>query len=310
MRTGGLSHIAHRRLHAAIGIDTEVAYRAALVTWATGLPVLYPEPGFHWAEFIHRSQPQVLVLVPAQLAAILSVLPVEFPLQKAMSLIVVSGSLSTALLEKTKAKLTPNVYVTYGSTEVGLVTLASPGLLGLEDGLTGVVIPAAKVQVVDGAGDPVSWGSPGHVRLRTDEMVSEYLDDAESTRRCFRDGWFYPGDIGAISATGKLTLYGRETEIMELGGARIAPKVIEDVILGCVGVQDAAAYSLAIGDDGVHKPYAAVVCEPTCDFEQVHAELRRALPQLSIELVCIDAIPRSRRGKVDRNALPRLRTAD
>ena len=135
-------------------------------------------------------------------------------------------------------------------------------------------------------------------------MVQGYLDDPELTARHFQDGWFYPGDLGALSATGRLTLHGRETEVLELGGSRIAPEVIEDALLACPGVQDAAAFS-TLDAAGVHRPHAAVVCSPACDLDAVRGTLRSALPQLDASVTCMATIPRTDRGKIDREALRR-----
>ena len=305
IRTGGLSQMGHRRVHAAVGLDTETGFRAPLVAWATGQSALYPETGFRWAEFLVRSRPQVLVMVPAQLDALLAGLPQDFAPLPGLNVILISGSPSPALFARARARLTPEVFVVYGSTEAGLAAQASPGLLSTETGLTGLVSPSAEVEVVDEAGVRVAWGALGRVRVRTEEMVAGYLDDAALTARYFQDGWFYPGDLGALSATGRLSLHGRETEVLELGGARIAPGVIEATLLACPGVEDAAAFSVPVGEGGVHQARAAVVCTEGCDLEAVRGELRRALPQFEVRLAVVASLPRSERGKIDREALRR-----
>ena len=304
IRTGGLSQMGHRRIHAAVGLDTETGFRAPLVAWATGLPALYPQAGFRWADFLLTTRPQALVLVPAQLDGLLATLPADFPVQPDLRLILVSGALTGALFQKARAKLTPDIFVTYGSTEAGLAAQASPSLLSSGEALTGVVSPSAEVQVVDDRDVKVPWGALGRVRVRTEEMVTGYLDDEALTAQFFRDGWFYPGDLGALSATGRLTVQGREAEILDLGGLRIAPDAIEAALLTCPGVRDAAAFSVASAE-GVHQARAAVVCEGACDLEAIRTQVRRALPQLDIPLVVMNAIPRSERGKIDREAVRR-----
>ena len=305
IRTGGLSQMGHRRVHAAVGLDTETGFRTPLVAWGSGHAAVYPETSYQWAAFLHGSRPQVLVMVPAQLDALLAGLPADFTPPPGLAVILISGSPSRALFARARSRLTPDVFVVYGSTEAGLSAQASPGLLGSGETLTGVVSPSAEVEVVDEADLPVPWGTPGRIRVRSEEMVTGYLDDPELTARFFRDGWFYPGDLGALSATGRLTLHGRETEVLELGGVRIAPEVIEDALLACQGVQDAAAFSVASGEGGVPQARAALVCGPDCDLEAVRAQLRRALPQLEAGLIRVGAIPRSDRGKIDREALRR-----
>ncbi len=308
IRTGGLSQMGHRRVHSAVGLDTETGFRTPLVAWAAGCAALYPQVGYRWAEFLRGSRPQVLVMVPAQLDALLAGLPADFAPQPGLGVILISGSPSPALFAKARARLTPDVFVVYGSTEAGLAAQASPGLLAADGGLTGIVSPSAEVQVVDESGGPLPWGAPGRVRVRSEEMVTGYLDDPELTARHFQDGWFYPGDLGALSATGRLTLHGRETEVLELGGARIAPGVIEAALLACPGVEDAAAFSVSAGDGGVQQACAAIRCAAGRELDGVRAELRRALPQFDVRLIVLESIPRTDRGKVDREALRRQAT--
>ena len=304
IKTGGLSQMAHRHLHSVVGLDTETGFRAALVAWATGSPVLYPQAGFRWADFLLGSRPQVLVLVPAQLDMILSSLPTGFPRQRELSLVVISGSPSPALYERTCRQLTSEVFVVYGSTEAGLACQASPWLLQKGEAMTGIVSPSAEVEIVDAAGGSLPCGASGRIRVRTEEMVGGYLDDEALTQTFFKDGWFYPGDLGALSGAGQLTVHGRETEILELGGLRIAPSVIEAILLSCPGVRDAAAFSIDVG--GVQQPRAAIVCGPDCDIKVVGGRLASALPQFEVPLFAVEQVPRSDRSKVQRDKLCKI----
>ena len=302
IKTGALSQFAHKRMHSAVGMDTETGFRAALVAWATGSPVLYPGAGFRWPDFLRTERPQAMVLVPAQLDAILTSLPSDFAPIPDLSLILVSGAPSQALYRRTREQLTSNIFVTYGSTEAGLAAQASPALMERGEVLTGIIAPSAKVEVVDDQDQALPTGAMGRVRVRTDEMVEGYLDDELLTRTFFKDGWFYPGDLGALGADGRLIVHGRETEVLDLGGLRISPSAIEDVLLGRPGVGDAAAFSTLDGA-GVPQARAAVVCKPDCDLAAAGADLQRAFPQFEIGLIKMDRIPRSERGKVQRDIL-------
>ena len=302
IRTGGLSVMGRRRLHSVVGLDSETGFRAPLVAWASGLPVLYPEAGFQWSEFLVRSRPQVLVLVPAQLETIVSGLPMNFPVQPHLTLVLVSGSLPAALYERTQTLLTPNIYVTYGSTEAGLACQLSPHLRRNVGVVTGVISPSAEVEVVDENGAVLPPGSSGRIRVRTEEMVQGYLDAPELTARFFRDGWFYPGDLGFLDGSGRLTIQGRESELLDLGGVRLAPDAIEDLLLSCPGVKDAAAFSV-LGRDGVHRARAAVVTDATFRLEATRTRLSQSLPQIDVEVQLVRTIPRSDRGKIMRRDL-------
>jgi acyl-coenzyme A synthetase/AMP-(fatty) acid ligase len=46
-----------------------------------------------------------------------------------------------------------------------------------------------------------------------------------------RNGWLYTGDMAGKDSDGFLYLYARKKEIMKVGGKRVSPKEIEEVIL-------------------------------------------------------------------------------
>ena len=45
-------------------------------------------------------------------------------------------------------------------------------------------------------------------------MACEYFKNPEATAKCFKDGWFYPGDRGRLNKNGLLFLTGRQSEIV------------------------------------------------------------------------------------------------
>jgi acyl-coenzyme A synthetase/AMP-(fatty) acid ligase len=297
---GGLSMIAHRRLHVAIGLDTETGFRGPLVAWGTGFPIVYPQVGFAWSDFLARARLDAVLLVPIQLDQLLRTLPADFRRQDSLSLIVVSGSLPASLYERASARLTSTLFVTYGSTEAGYTSTSSPWS-AQSRGLANIVTPMTEVQIVDDNDQPLPAGVTGLIRVRSEEMVSGYLGDDALTREHFKDGWFYPGDVGSVSSDGLLQVLGRTNEVFDFGGLRIAPMAIEEVLLACEGVRDAGAFTVEV--DGIHWPRAAVVCDPGCELEDVKGRLRRERPQLPILITVVDHIPRSDRGKIMRDKL-------
>jgi acyl-coenzyme A synthetase/AMP-(fatty) acid ligase len=297
---GGVSQIGHRRLHVAVGLDTETGFRGPMVAWATGCPIVYPQVGFAWAEFLARAQLDVVLLVPIQLDQLLRSLPADFRRQDSLSVVVISGSLPASLYERTRAKLTSTIFVTYGSTEAGLTSTSSPWAARSRS-VANIVSHMAEVQIVDDNDQPVPAGVTGPIRVRSEEMVSGYLGDDAQTRQHFKDGWFYPGDVGALSPDGLLQIVGRTNEVFDFGGLRIAPMAIEEVLLACDGVRDAGAFTVEV--DGIHWPQAAVVCDPGCDLDAVKQQLRRERPQLPVSITVVDDIPRSARGKIQRDRL-------
>ena len=99
-----------------------------------------------------------------------------------------------------------------------------------EAGAVGFVAPWAEVQAVDEAGRVLPAGSDGVLRIRADCQGRPFLEKGGSGDDNFRDGWFYPGDVGRVGADGMLSVLGRVSDIINAGGTKMAPELIEDAV--------------------------------------------------------------------------------
>jgi long-chain acyl-CoA synthetase len=188
-------------------------------------------------------------------------------------------------------------------TEVGLVSIAGPADHGLDPDAVGPVLPGVEVRVVDEAGRALPPDEEGLLRFRSAGMVTGYLDDPEATARGFPDGWFQPGDVGRLTASGQLRVAGRRDDRMTLGVIKIMPAEIEAVAERFPGVRDCAAFALpsrGLGDI----PMLAAVAEPGVDAAALLAHCRAALGMRAPrKVVLVPALPRNAAGKVLRRDL-------
>ena len=93
-------------------------------------------------------------------------------------------------------------------------------------------------------------GEIGELGFRTARMCTEYVGNPEATRERFRDGWFFPGDVGSIDAQGRVYLRGRSQEVINYGGLKIWPEDIEAVIKEHPAIRDAALAGLPDAQSG------------------------------------------------------------
>ena len=105
----------------------------------------------------------------------------------------------------------------------------------------GRLLPGMSVEIVDDFGN-VLPGIQGTVRIRGPSDVSGYIGDPEQSRAAFRDGWFYPGDVGSLSSDKLLRISGRVKPVINLGGEKVKPEAIEEVVLSFEGIGQAAAF--------------------------------------------------------------------
>jgi acyl-CoA synthetase (AMP-forming)/AMP-acid ligase II len=222
-----------------------------------------------------------------------------------------SSSVSEQLRRQIQARLTPNLHVYYGTNEVGLITLARPADLQASAQTVGTVVAGVRVQVVDAVDTPLPAGSIGQVRLQSPGLADGYHDNPQADRQAFRNGWFYPGDLGRFSADARLDYCGRADQMMVLDGTNIYPEEIERVLLACPGVADAATIPIR---HKVHQdvPVCAIALEPGAPLSPAQL-MRRAQEQLGFRapraLVVLERIPRNEQGKLIRQELRHLLTA-
>ena len=126
---------------------------------------------------------------------------------------------------------------------------------------------------------------------------------AAGARSSVRDGWFYSGDVGSVSADGVVLVAGRTNDVMNIGGNKYLPEAIEEVALTCAGIRDAAVF-LVPDKHGVEAPWIAVVRGEGHQPGELVSKLAARWSQLAgIRVVVVTEIPRNQMGKIDRLTL-------
>lgn len=88
-------------------------------------------------------------------------------------------------------------YSSYGASEVGTIALAPFAVVEIAPRCVGRPCEGNQVEVVE-----------GQIRVKTPTMIGGY-DNTDLTRHHFRDGWFWPGDLGRFTNDGLLFVEGR-----------------------------------------------------------------------------------------------------
>jgi acyl-coenzyme A synthetase/AMP-(fatty) acid ligase len=129
-------------------------------------------------------------------------------------------------------------------------------------------------------------------------MASGYYSTDSGADESFKAGWFYPGDLGWLRDDGGLVLRGRTADLLNIGGLKLNPNVIDRYLVSIDGVRDALSfeYEDAMGATRIG---AAVVVEGSFDA--------RLLPNLiahdldadyrPTQVVVVDRLARNQAGK-------------
>jgi oxalate---CoA ligase len=204
----------------------------------------------------------------------------------------------------------------YGITETGSWLAGTTiGEFEPEDGLVGVawggvvrVTASRDPAAPPGIAEPRAPGEPGYVWVNTPALMKGYLDRPDLTAEVVSQGWFLTGDIGLVDERGHLYLRGREREEINKGGMKIYPGDIDAVIERFEAARDVCTFAVS---DALHGESVgvAVVLESTSDevVERLHEWCAQHLAahQLPQRWYWLDEIPRTSRGKVNRELVAR-----
>lgn len=273
-----------------------------LVTWAMtwrvmGTVLIAPPDLGELARQLPVLAPSMVIASPVQIAALLAALPTDYvaPLQYTV-VTLVGAPAGRRVRDELAVRMRVSVAPSYSSTEAGIVTAGISGQ-STDDQDVGWPVPGITIEIVDAAGNALPTGESGLLRIRGDTVASSYRDGPGDV---FRDGWFYPGDLGVLCVDGRLRLLGRIDEVINVGGEKVAPEALEELVRPVAGVVDVAAFALP-GDAG-DQPWLAIVRDGEVDKAAVARAL--TLPGLgTVRIAWIEAIPRTPMGKPRREEL-------
>ncbi|KQI71395.1 malonyl-CoA synthase [Loktanella sp. 5RATIMAR09] len=192
----------------------------------------------------------------------------------------------------------------YGMTETNMIT-SNPYDGERLAGTVGYALPGTEVEITND-GQPVGPGEIGMIEVRGDNVFQGYWNMPEKTAEELREnGFFITGDLGVKSDDGRITIVGRQKDLIISGGYNIYPKEIEDVLNDIDGVVESAVFGVAHPDLGETVLAAIVLDDPTLTVDDIAAA---ATPQLARfkhprRYIITDALPRNTMGKVQKNIL-------
>jgi acyl-CoA synthetase (AMP-forming)/AMP-acid ligase II len=191
----------------------------------------------------------------------------------------------------------------YGQTEAtARLAYLPPEFMESKLGSIGVPIPGVTLSVLDESGKTVEPGQVGQIVAEGDNIALGYWNDPAETCSVFIDGKLYTGDLATVDQDGFIYIVDRAKDFLKCGGQRVSCQYLEDVLLECGMLVEAAV--IGIPD--------AILGEAACAFvvprerkansisEQVHAFCRSRLQPtlLPKEVVVLDALPKNSSGKV------------
>jgi acyl-CoA synthetase (AMP-forming)/AMP-acid ligase II/NADP-dependent 3-hydroxy acid dehydrogenase YdfG/acyl carrier protein len=174
-------------------------------------------------------------------------------------------------------------------------------------------VPGLTMKIVDGRDRIVSEGSVGRLKVKGDVVTRGYLNDESATRAAFSDdGWFETGDLAMIR-DGRVTITGREKDVVIINGVNYYSHAIESVVEELEGVVTSFTAACAARDQDSDTDRLAVFFHPD-SFEpgMLSALLKKIRATITSTIgiapdylvpVPVESIPKTSLGKIQRTLL-------
>lgn len=192
----------------------------------------------------------------------------------------------------------------YGLTEASRAAFTEYHRDAHKAGTAGCPSPNVEIFICDEYGNRLPAGQAGEVIVRGGMVMQEYWKQPELTEKAFCSEGLKTGDIGYVDADGYLFLLGRRSDLINVGGRKVAPDEIEDLLRQLDGVKDAGC----VGEPDEllgERIKAYLVADREVPRSEVVAFLRTRVEECKIPRVIerIDSIPRTNSGKIQRQLL-------
>ena len=226
------------RIYSDVPVSSSLGFQFLIYTLWRGGTAFFPGDNFeNTLRVVEDYQVQCLVGSPGGFENLLRWFDAMPSYQSNIEVMFCGGDvLSRSLSNRLRSRICSHLIAAYGSTEASMSATAHAHEIVDVPRAVGFVTPGVTVQIVDASGTILPPGKEGTVRVRSEYAVDGYFGNPEESSKVFRDGWFYPGDVGTLNADNLLVIAGREQAVLNLGGDKISPEAIELVLSQFKGV--------------------------------------------------------------------------
>ena len=195
------------------------------------------------------------------------------------------------------------IFIMYGQTEAtARLSCLSPEFLDSKLGSIGKGLAGVNLRVVNESGTQVKPSEVGEIVAEGANVALGYWRAPEETAKTFRNGTLHTGDLATVDEDGFIYVVDRARDFVKCGGTRVACRQVEDKLLECGQLVEAAV--IGTPDEVLGEAVKAFVVprapnrpgiiENIQDFcrKNMHAQL---VPR---EIILLQMLPKNSAGKV------------
>lgn len=186
----------------------------------------------------------------------------------------------------------------YGLTEASRSTFMIFEKNNGREESVGKTAPQVKIKIVNEGQN----NSIGKIWIKGENVIKKYWNNLEADKNIV-DEWLQTGDIGYFDDHGYLFLKGRNDEIINIGGEKVMPFEIEEIIKEMSGIEDAVVFGID------HEIFGQVIKvnvvrrkDSNLDKSQILSHCIKNLEKFKVpsKIDFVEKIPKTEYGKVKR----------
>jgi len=211
-----------------------------------------------------------------------------------------------AVAERWQKKTGAPLLEAYGLTETSPAVTINPMNLESFSGSIGLPIPNTEVVILDEDGKELPIGEVGELAVRGPQVMREYLNQPEETKKVFtEDGFFKTGDMAKFDEKGFVYIVDRKKDMINVSGFNVYPNEIEDVVAELEGIMEVAAIGIPDEKSGEVVKLWVVRKDESLSEEDILAHCRNNLTGYKVpkKISFTDELPKTNVGKILRRSL-------
>jgi long-chain acyl-CoA synthetase len=219
-----------------------------------------------------------------------------------------------SIVEQFEEKFGVYIHIAYGLTESNspthFVPLGARAPVDEESGALSVGVPVpnceAKLVKEEDPSEEVPVGEPGEFAAKGPMIFEGYWNKPEETEEAFYDGYFLTGDVAVMDEEGWFYIVDRKKDMISVGGYKVWPREVEDVLYTHDQVMEAAVVGVPDEYRGeTVRAFVALKEEGAVSEEELiaHCKERMADYKYPRQIEFLDEIPKTPTGKFLRREL-------
>jgi len=216
-----------------------------------------------------------------------------------------SAPLPARVWEELESVLGAPVINCYGMTEASHQIACNPLPPRVRKRGTVGVATGVQIAIRDESGRLLPPGVAGEIVIRGPAVMDGYTD-ARANAAAFADGWLRTGDMGTLDRDGYVTITGRLKEIINVGGEKVSPYEVDEVLMQHHAVAQAVTFPIPHPRLGENVGAAVILHNGhTSSPEELRTFVAQRLVKFKIprKILILDALPQGPTGKLRRIGL-------